>query len=354
MVELSTAITIGIASPDEGLKFEIVQTLKRLGYRNIIQTNHAYEAYSLLHDKKVDFLCVDYQLDEKPLHSLYINLRCPFKSESLPILTMTGNYQILPEDIVFLKQLGITNILATPFTQKSLSTNIISTWNKFHNKKITGPLSKLVSAARVCAIQKDREKVLKYTEEIEKLNPEGVEHLEIRALFELASGNRQEALPMFKEAAGKLGDPYVNYRLGWMLFQGKEYTVALAILNDIKEESFNLEQISELKGLCHFYLEKKEEALTFFAEHLKHRPKNGNVMNHMAICYKEMKKFDLAIRIYDTLLAISPSPEKILFNIALLYIQQNNQDQAIKTLKEITQKYPKYEKAKIKLAALLK
>lgn len=349
-MEISTNIKIGVATSDSSLSFDIVQNLKRIGYRNLLIADDYKSCFALQLNHQVELIIVDLVNNEKPIYPELGQLCTPIALNPIPVLVLTGPHQITKTDIVFLNHLGIDHILATPFTQKSIARNVIQAWSNFHHKKKRGMLIKLYLAAQAY-IEKDAfDAARKIIEQQQKLFPVGNIHHEQTGYLLLKEKNRPAGIKLLADLAQQTDQLYQKFRCAQVLFKNREFSQAKAILQGIEDHT--IYAISELLGFCHFCLEEFNEAIPHLAKYLKIFPKNENVLNHTAICYKEIKQYDAALKLYSVLHKITLQPWKIKFNIALLELKKNDKEKAMAVLKDLLKEKPDYEKARLKLVEL--
>jgi len=110
--------------------------------------------------------------------------------------------------------------------------------------------------------------------------------------------------------------------------------------------------ITERLGYCYFLLKKYDFAEQYLREAIKLAPDNMSYLNSLAICYRDAKKYDDAIIIYNQILKKDQNNHLVLFNKALVFLYKDNKIETVRILKKIIKIMPSYDKAREKLQEL--
>lgn len=83
-----------------------------------------------------------------------------------------------------------------------------------------------------------------------------------------------------------------------------------------------------------------EVAVKDFKQAIKLDSRFVLALDHMAICYRQLKRYDKSIDYYKKSLAIFPEGDLALMNLAVVYSLKNDQNSALKTYGKLINLYP--------------
>jgi two-component system chemotaxis response regulator CheY len=102
----------------------VINTLKLVGYEDVIEAAHGREALAKLATEGADFIIMDWNMPEMNGLDFVKAVRSTPQFENLPIIMVTtrGN----KEDVIDAMKAGVNNYLAKPFTAPGLKEKIES------------------------------------------------------------------------------------------------------------------------------------------------------------------------------------------------------------------------------------
>jgi two-component system chemotaxis response regulator CheY len=100
----------------------VINTLKSIGYENVVEAAHGKEALTKLLAEGADFLVTDWNMPEMNGLDLVKAVRAHAQYENLPILMVTtrGN----KEDVIEAMKARVNNYIVKPFTAPGLKEKI--------------------------------------------------------------------------------------------------------------------------------------------------------------------------------------------------------------------------------------
>lgn len=102
----------------------VVNTLKRLGYEDVLEAANGKEALAKLSVEQVDFVITDWNMPEMDGLEFVTTMRSDGEFENLPVLMITTRG--VREDIVDAMRAGVSSYIVKPFTPQTLKEKIES------------------------------------------------------------------------------------------------------------------------------------------------------------------------------------------------------------------------------------
>jgi two-component system chemotaxis response regulator CheY len=100
----------------------IANSLKRLGYTDIIEAEHGVDALEMIEGKTIDLLVTDWNMPEMNGADLVKNIRAMPEYETLPIVMITTRG--MKDDVMTAMKLGVNGYVIKPFTPEILRTKL--------------------------------------------------------------------------------------------------------------------------------------------------------------------------------------------------------------------------------------
>jgi two-component system chemotaxis response regulator CheY len=100
----------------------IINTLKRAGYKDVIEASDGKDALAKMKVEKVNFVITDWNMPDMDGLTFVINLRSKPEYKTMPILMVTT--RSVKDDIVEALKAGVNNYIVKPFTPDTLKEKI--------------------------------------------------------------------------------------------------------------------------------------------------------------------------------------------------------------------------------------
>ena len=100
----------------------IANSLKRLGYPDIIEAENGVDALDKIEGKTIDLLVTDWNMPEMNGADLVKNIRAMPEYETLPIVMITTRG--MKDDVIKAMKLGVNGYVIKPFTPEVLRTKL--------------------------------------------------------------------------------------------------------------------------------------------------------------------------------------------------------------------------------------
>lgn len=100
----------------------IANSLKRLGYSDIIEAENGVDALEKIEGKTIDLLVTDWNMPEMNGADLVKNIRAMPEYETLPIVMITTRG--MKDDVMTAMRLGVNGYVIKPFTPEVLRTKL--------------------------------------------------------------------------------------------------------------------------------------------------------------------------------------------------------------------------------------
>jgi len=140
-------------------------------------------------------------------------------------------------------------------------------------------------------------------------------------------GDKNSAVKSFKQSINldkDYADPY--FQLGNIYIQSEEFDLSEAMLETaIKLNNQNPDFYYNL-AITKYILNKTEEAILNYRESLKLDPNNSKALKFLGNCYKDIKNFNEALKIYNSWHTLEPENPEPTFNKSLLHIRNGRFD----------------------------
>ncbi|KAA3656876.1 MAG: response regulator [Calditrichaeota bacterium] len=105
----------------------VANTLKRLGYEDVIEATNGKEALEKLATNSIDFIITDWNMPEMDGLEFVQNVKANGDTSELPILMITTRG--VKDDIVDAMKAGVNSYIVKPFTPQVLKEKIDSILN---------------------------------------------------------------------------------------------------------------------------------------------------------------------------------------------------------------------------------
>lgn len=102
----------------------VSNTLKRIGYEDVIEADNGKDALAKLYTEKVDFIITDWNMPEMDGLEFVQSVKADANFQKLPILMITTRG--VKEDIVDAMRAGVSSYIVKPFTPQTLKEKIES------------------------------------------------------------------------------------------------------------------------------------------------------------------------------------------------------------------------------------
>lgn len=103
----------------------IINTLKRVGFEDVVEACDGKEALVKLESEKIDFVITDRNMPEMDGLTLVMHMRKSDNYSKTPVLMVTR--RSVKEDIVEALKAGVNNFIVKPFTPDALKEKIDQT-----------------------------------------------------------------------------------------------------------------------------------------------------------------------------------------------------------------------------------
>jgi two-component system chemotaxis response regulator CheY len=100
----------------------IINTLNRLGHRDVVEASNGREGIERIVDQAVDIVITDWNMPEMNGIEFVRSLRATEGTKALPVLMVTTN--AAKDDIVEALRAGVTNYVVKPFTPDTIREKI--------------------------------------------------------------------------------------------------------------------------------------------------------------------------------------------------------------------------------------
>ncbi|MCA9733275.1 MAG: response regulator [Deferribacteres bacterium] len=105
----------------------VANTLKRLGYEDVVEATNGKEALEKLATSSIDFIITDWNMPEMDGLEFVQNVKANGETSDLPILMITTRG--VKDDIVDAMKAGVSSYIVKPFTPQVLKEKIDSILN---------------------------------------------------------------------------------------------------------------------------------------------------------------------------------------------------------------------------------
>ncbi len=382
-VEMNGAMSFLVLEDDPNLNKSLLDSLKKMGYKNFQTAATVFDALQILRGNAIDFVFAKYKLsDETGGAELLVEIQNNLKIERPPFLVYAPKWT--PEDIAYAVERGADGYISAPFGAKELAQKLTATWARFqdpNNLDIFFEKGRKLYLAMKFDLA---EKVFLKLEEFPKICPRA---RIARAKIALRRGKPIDALdicmgvqkdfPTFVPGLETMGEVYLTlkepnqalqtfikaitispknpyrYQMTCEILQSMNDWVTAKLIYE-KAVSMGIQQTFVKEGLAQscLHLNEKENALKIYEELSQKSPKNASYLNSIGLCHRGMNNHKKALVNFEKAQLLERKNTKILFNVALTYSSMNQVPQAISTLKDILQIEPKHEKAILKILEL--
>ena len=100
----------------------IKNTLRQIGYTNVVEADDGSSAIRILDTEAIDFIISDWNMPETSGIELLRHVRGADNLKDIPFLMVTAEAQ--QENILMAIQSGVSNYIVKPFTAETLKTKI--------------------------------------------------------------------------------------------------------------------------------------------------------------------------------------------------------------------------------------
>lgn len=386
MYEISNTMSFAIIDDKESYRTEILNLLRKLGYKEIQTYATSQRALKNLKLFPANFIICDRNMPGIDGCQILKEVRESFDVLETVFLMIGSGAKLTKEDILMLSEYEVDGFLTKPFSIKNLGEKISQCVAHFQNpsniestiavckKKMLNNqfedaifiFEKLLAdhpqSARVRVGLSRCHRLLNNFEKAEKYCLEALEKNKLYAqtydelgTVYLAQNKVEDAMNYFR-AGVTLSPKYaprydnaISAMLQYKKYKEVEEIFALAIENKIEFDEFDKKY-----GELLFHLRKFDKALPYLQKAHFANNEDGSVLNLIGICYKDKGKKEEALRYYNSALKLLPSDTRIMFNKALCLISLVRLEQATKVLNAILEIEPENKKVKDKLENLTK
>lgn len=169
----------------------------------------------------------------------------------------------------------------------------------------------------------------------------------------LQDGNLNEAEVSYKTAIELSPLNILRYKvITEKLIEANRMDEAAALLEIATSNGIEHPFINERLGYCSFRGKNYPKALKYLQRAVHADPENVSYLNSLAICYRDSGKFEEAMDIYNKIIKQDNDNTSVLYNKSLLLILMQRKEDALKLLHRIVAKHPDHKKAKEKIHEL--
>jgi two-component system chemotaxis response regulator CheY len=111
-----------VIDDSSGMRRIIVNTLRRLGYPDVIEASGGQEGLARMNEGSVDIVITDWSMPDMTGLELTRTIRATHPAEQVPILMVTGN--AARDAIIEAVKSGVNSYVVKPFTQDTLRDKI--------------------------------------------------------------------------------------------------------------------------------------------------------------------------------------------------------------------------------------
>lgn len=307
---------------------ELVDKLRQLGYKNILETDDGTAAWNILKTKEIEIVFADWHLHQFDGLVLLQIMAADKHLCKIPVVLMVA--AINRERVIDAGNNGVSAIMLEPITKEGLKEKIETIFSQY-----------------------DLEKDL----EAETLFKEGEARLK--------KGELDKALESFSKILSVYEKPEVYYNIGYIkAAQGKYDESIIAFRKAIKIDQRFAEAYQKLGEVYakiglkdkaeealqkagEIYMERNmsREAEIAFQEVLKLNPNTTNIYNSLGILYRRRQDFAKAEQAYEKALNVSAEDENIFFNYGRACYEVGNFQKAKMLFTKALEIFPGFNQA---------
>ena len=106
----------------------VINSLKELGYTNVVEAGGGLEALDLLKEISIDFVVTDWNMPDLTGIELLRNIRADEFLGRLPVLMVTAEAK--KESVIEAVKAGVNNFIIKPFTTQIMEQKIMQIYSK--------------------------------------------------------------------------------------------------------------------------------------------------------------------------------------------------------------------------------
>ncbi|WP_457571777.1 tetratricopeptide repeat protein [Desulfovulcanus sp.] len=353
----------------------VVNMLRVLGFKNIVQAANGEEAWKLLLDNPdVELVISDWKMPIMDGVEFLRKLRREPQWEDLPFLFVTSKSE--REDVALASDLGVSGYLVKPVTISAFIEKLKKfdqdspqkVWKEaFKNAQKLGAEKKFDQAeqklrelivdfpalepriyleiARIYAQKQEWYEAEKMAVNALTVNPLMVRAWFFKAQMQGKQKRWQEAIESAKQALEIspknteymlfIGEAYLNLK---NLAKAREYFM-MAINNDSKDN-----EVKQIIWNTYLKYDLVQEVQTDFGP-LLFASLTIDTLNNLALAMRRQGNVQEALDVYRIALKKEPENQKILYNISVAYLNVNRADSAIKYLRKAVRINPEFRQA---------
>jgi len=375
MAMLDKGKPVLVADDIQPARETMVNILRVLGFKNIIQAANGEEAWELLQDNPdVELIISDWKMPRMDGIEFLRKLRRESKWQDVPFLFVTSKSE--REDVALASDLGISGYLVKPVTIGSFIEKLKkldqdssqNAWKEaFKNARRLGAEGKFDEAehklrelieefpalepriyleiAHVYAQKEDWYEAEKMAANALTVNPLMVRAWFFKAQMQGKQKRWEEAIESAKQALEIspknteymlfAGEAYLNIN---DLTKAREYFI-MAINNDPKDN-----EVKEIIWNTYLKYDLVQEVQADFGP-LLFTSLTVDTLNNFAVALRRQGRPQEALDVYKFALKKEPENQKILYNISVAYLNVNRTDSAIKYLRKAVRINPEFQQA---------
>ncbi len=307
--------------------------LRDLGYAEVFQTDNAQDAWDIFKRQGIDFVLSAWSLPEMNGLDLLKTVRAEAAFAMVPFFLMVDS--ISKDQVIEAGEAGVTDIVTTPLSQKTLK------------EKITR------------ALRDDAR-----TKAFNKWFNRGVDLME--------EGRYEESLDVFQHVLTIFESAETFYHIGYIKTTQGKYEEALLAFHRATQinaaHALAFRKMGEVYGLlgrgseareclvrsAEIYMNKHmdKDAESIFARILKLDPGAMDAYNSLGILYRRQGRYAEAVDCYQKALLVIPDDEHVYYNLARVYADEEFWPPAREALNKALRINPEFHEARNLLRSL--
>jgi tetratricopeptide (TPR) repeat protein len=327
--------TVLLADENHAALEELAKIFKSLGFTNIIQSDNASNAWTMIQLKELECVVSAWEMKEMSGLALLRIVRSSDRFFNLPVFLMHSAYT--KGMVVSAGQEGVTGLMVTPCSadnikkkMEALKFAVLDPEQKEAEKSLQDALKLIESENYGTAVG-----ILENLVKIE----ENAEYYYNLGYVKTAQGNYTEAIQAFRKATA-IDRLYAKAYEG----MGRAYQ---KIGKPEEAEKFMIRAAD-----IHMSRENVEEAEMVLDEIKEINPNTVNIYNSFGVLYRKKGDFKKALFNYKKAIVIHPDRARIHYNIGRLYIEMKDPEMAKSYFVQALKLEPDFEDAREVLDAL--
>jgi tetratricopeptide (TPR) repeat protein len=327
--------TVLLADENHAALEELAKIFKSLGFKNIIQSDNASNAWTMIQLKELECVVSAWEMKEMSGLALLRIVRSSDRFFNLPVFLVHSTYT--KGMVVLAGQEGVTGLVVTPFSadnikkkMESLKFTVLDPHQKEAEKSLQDALQLIERDNYGTAVG-----ILEYLIKIE----ENAEYYFNLGYVKTAQGNYTEAIQAFRKATA-------IDRLFAKAYEGMGR--AYQKIGKLEEAEKFMIRAADI----HMSKENVEEAEMVLDEIKEINPNTVNIYNSFGVLYRKKGDFKKALFNYKKAIVIHPDRARIHYNIGRLYIEMKDPETAKSYFMQALKLEPDFEDAREVLDAI--